>query len=84
MPNLCHDRTEIGRSLLRLREGVCAWVAGNTGRATPDVILAAETLCCELYSAAHNGLAIERAALLESIDRMESHQSRTAPSGRRG
>jgi hypothetical protein len=76
-----HERSPVGRALLRLRQSVQEWIDENTklGRITYAEIQSAEMLRCNLYSAAVNGLAIERASLLEAIDRMEA-----APSGRRG
>ena len=66
-----HERSALGRSLISLRFQVKQWIAENQRKASPEAIEAAEKLYCELYCAAHNGLGVERATLLESIDNTE-------------
>jgi hypothetical protein len=77
-----YSRTPAGSALLRLEQDVRDWIGENRSSAGPEVIEAAELLACNLYSAAHNGLGMERAALLIAIDTMASRQPKAAPSGR--
>ena len=70
MAKVPHERTKIGRALLRQQRQVDKWVEANRSIAPPSVLQAAELLSCELYYAAMNGTGSNRAGLLKSINKL--------------
>lgn len=81
---MSHERTATGRALLQQKRDLDRWVEANRASAPAAEIEAAEMLACNLYSAATNGLAMERAALLAATDRISSHHYSRSQGGRRG
>lgn len=81
---MTHERTPLGRELLRLQRGIRTWVALNSACETGAVIEAAERLACELSAAAWNGLEIAKEGLRQAADRMASHHYSRSQGGRRG
>lgn len=70
-----HERTPLGRALLKVQRGVYDWIDCNQRRATPEALADAERLACELGEAAWNGLAANKAALLEWADKIEADRA---------
>ena len=66
-----HDRTPVGRALLKVQRGVQEWINFNRLRATADELAEAERLSCDLLEAAWNGLATRKAALIEWADKTQ-------------
>ncbi len=65
---MTHERTPLGRELLRLQRDIRTWIALNSACETDAMIEATERLACELSAAAWNGLGIAKESLRAAVN----------------
>jgi hypothetical protein len=78
---MTHERTPLGRELLRLQRDTRTWIALNSSRESANVIETAELLGCVIAEAAWNGLNVTKETLRASATNVETllrRQSGTA------
>ena len=55
---MTHDRTPLGRKLLKMRKDLLEWIKVHRDKVPEAEIARAEVLACELYASACNGTTI--------------------------